>query len=80
MTITLKNVPKALHRNLKKRAALHKRSLNKEAIACLEEKVGVARPVPVKELLARYAKLRSRIKGPLLTQAFLEKAVNEGRA
>lgn len=36
-TITLKNVPPELHRSLKELAKKHKRSLNQEAIHCLEE-------------------------------------------
>ncbi len=35
-TITLKNVPLELHRSLKEMAKKHKRSLNQEAIHCLE--------------------------------------------
>jgi hypothetical protein len=35
-TITLKNVPPALHHSLKELAKKHKRSLNQEAIHCLE--------------------------------------------
>jgi antitoxin FitA len=35
-TITLKNVPLSLHRSLKELAKKHKRSLNQEAIHCLE--------------------------------------------
>lgn len=35
-TITLKNVPPELHRSLKELAKKHKRSLNQEAIHCLE--------------------------------------------
>lgn len=35
-TITLKNVPPDLHRSLKELAKKHKRSLNQEAIHCLE--------------------------------------------
>lgn len=35
-TITLKNVPAKLHRALKDQAKKHKRSLNMEAIQCLE--------------------------------------------
>ena len=35
-TIILKNVPAALHRSLKEMAKKHKRSLNQEAIHCLE--------------------------------------------
>jgi hypothetical protein len=36
MTITLKNVPPHLHSSLKAQAQRHKRSLNQEAILCLE--------------------------------------------
>jgi hypothetical protein len=36
MTLTLKNVPPHLHSSLKAQAQRHKRSLNQEAILCLE--------------------------------------------
>ncbi len=36
MTLTLKNVPQHIHRSLKTQAQRHKRSLNQEAILCLE--------------------------------------------
>jgi plasmid stability protein len=36
VSLTLKNVPAHLHRLLKKQAREHKRSLNQEAILCLE--------------------------------------------
>jgi hypothetical protein len=39
MTLTLKNVSPALHRSLKAQALRHKRSLNQEAILCLEQTV-----------------------------------------
>ncbi len=39
MTLTLKNVPPHIHRNLKSQALRHKRSLNQEAILCLEQAV-----------------------------------------
>jgi plasmid stability protein len=35
-TITLKDIPRDLHRDLKKRAKAHHRSLNKEVIATLK--------------------------------------------
>ena len=35
-TITLKDIPRNLHRTLKARAKVHHRSLNKEVIATLE--------------------------------------------
>lgn len=41
-TITLKNVPPALHRSLKELAKKHKRSLNQEAIHCLEGALALA--------------------------------------
>lgn len=41
-TITLKNVPPALHRSLKEMAKKHKRSLNQEAIHCLEGALSLA--------------------------------------
>ena len=37
VSLTLKNVPSRLHRQLKARAREHKRSLNQEAILCLEQ-------------------------------------------
>lgn len=53
-TITLKNVPPELHKSLKEQAKLHKRSLNMEAIHCLEnvfakkggESVSLKYPLP----------------------------------
>jgi len=36
VSLTLKNVPVHVHRLLKKQAREHKRSLNQEAIQCLE--------------------------------------------
>ena len=44
ITITIKGIPKETHRELKKRAVTHGRSLNTEAIAVLESSV---RSVPV---------------------------------
>ena len=41
-TITLKNVPPELHRSLKELAKKHKRSLNQEAIHCLEGALSLA--------------------------------------
>lgn len=42
MTLTLKNIPPHLHRVLKIQARQHKRSLNQEAILCLERAVGLS--------------------------------------
>jgi len=44
-TITLKNIPADLHRQLKKRAEEHHRSLNKEIIATLKSATGGTIPL-----------------------------------
>ena len=46
MTLTLKNIPPPLHRVLKTQARQHKRSLNQEAILCLEKAVGLSTERP----------------------------------
>ena len=52
ITITIEGLSKEAHRELKKRAATHGRSLNTEAIAVLEASVRSV-PVDAKALLAR---------------------------
>ena len=42
ITITIKGIPKQTHRELKKRAAAHRRSLNSEVIFALESILGGA--------------------------------------
>ena len=61
ITITIKGIPKETHRELKKRAAAHGRSLNREAIAVLESSV---RSVPVDSaaLIARARSVRASMK------------------
>ena len=50
-TITLKNIPADLHRELKKRAEEHHRSLNKEIIATLKNATGGTHRVDVQALI-----------------------------
>ncbi len=52
-SITLKSIPVSLHRALKSRAKLHKRSLNQEVISVLEEKVAPTRKIDIEAMLAR---------------------------
>src|SRR5256712_12140638 len=56
-TLTVKNAPQPLVRRLKARATLHRRSLNREVIACLE---GLAQAAPgdAEALLARAREVR----------------------
>ena len=81
MTITLKNVPPALHRTLKKQAKLHNRSLNQETIDCLETKLGLKKTdhQALHESIVKHREeLRARGFVPM-TQKELRAAINEGR-
>ena len=59
-TLTLKNIPDHVYEQLKRSAALHRRSLNSEAIVCLE-----AALVPVRrtttDQLARIREIRASL-------------------
>lgn len=61
-TLTLKNLPDALHARLSAAAKRHRRSLNNEAIVCLEAGLGAETP-SVEEELARIRELRESL-GP----------------
>jgi plasmid stability protein len=56
-TLTLKNIPDDVYERLKASAETHRRSLNSEAIVCLESVLLPGR-VPVGERLARARALR----------------------
>ena len=65
-TLTLKNVPDEVYERLKASAEMHRRSLNSEAIVCLES-VLVPGRVSVGERLARARALRAALpKGKFL--------------
>lgn len=61
--ITLKNIPRDLHRALKSRAKAHHRSLNKEVIASLQSLTSETAPVDAKKLIAEARAVRSKFKG-----------------
>ncbi|HEY5042082.1 MAG TPA: Arc family DNA-binding protein [Verrucomicrobiae bacterium] len=61
ITITIKGLSKEAHRELKKRAVTHGRSLNTEAIAVLESSVRSV-PVDTQALLARARATRAAMK------------------
>lgn len=74
--LLIKNVPSLVHRRLKQAAARHHRSMNREALALLEEALRqAAQPfAPGAELPPAFNA------GFRLTNAFLNKAKREGRA
>ena len=80
-TMTLKNGPDDLHMRLKDAAARHRRSLNKEAILCLEQALE-GRPPDPSALLAglRRARAHAHATGVSVTEADLRAARNEDRA
>ena len=59
-TLTLKNIPDAVYERLKTAAELHRRSLNSEAIVCLEA-VLLPTKLPPSERLARARELRAAL-------------------
>ena len=63
-TVTVKDLPEKLHRQLKARALRHRRSLNSEIIEVLEAAT-TSQKVDLDSLLARAAALRSRVGGRL---------------
>jgi len=63
-TVTVKDLPQKLHRQLKARALRHRRSLNSEIISVLEAATA-AHKVDPNDLLARAAALRGRVAGRL---------------
>ena len=77
-TLTLKSLPDDLHARLKERAARNRRSLNREAIACLEDALSV-RSVGAAEVLES-ARLLRRDVGGWLTESELAPLRSAGRS
>jgi antitoxin FitA len=61
-TITLKNIPADLHRELKKRAEEHHRSLNKEILATLNSATNQSRPIDPAGLIREARATRKKFK------------------
>jgi plasmid stability protein len=61
VSTTLKGLPIPLHRTLKALAARHKRSLNQEVIALLEEAVAPSRRVDVEAMLEKTRRFRDSL-------------------
>ena len=76
ISITLKDIPHPVHSALKQRAKRHGRSLNKEAIACLEMAVAPA-PVDIQAMLFDVRDHRAALPGRLNDR--LIQAANAGR-
>jgi len=78
-TVTLKNVPEELVRVLKEEAKHNRRSLNQETLTRLESSLAAPRRSGG-ETVKALRRLHKRLAGfPPLTDAFLNRAKNEGR-
>ena len=78
ITITIKGLPKETHRELKRRAATHGRSLNTEAIAVLAAGVRSA-PVDTSAVIRQARQFRNSLKFRV-TPAEVKRFKEEGRA
>lgn len=77
-TMTIKNVPQELYEQLKQSAEMHRRSINSEAIVCLERALRSERVDP-DALLLRARRLRRRTPEVFVTDSELREARDEGR-
>ena len=77
-SLTIKGLPEELYWRLKRSATENRRSINREAIVCLERALGHERVDP-RARLARIDALRERLDLPHLTDNFLREAKRIGR-
>jgi plasmid stability protein len=77
-TLTLKNIPDAVYEKLKLAAQNHRRSLNSEAIVCLESVLLPTRMTPG-ERLARARELRALLPQGAFRAEDIDAAKREGR-
>lgn len=80
-SLTIKNIPRELHKRLKKRAQLRHRSMNSEVIASLQQSLMI-RPVDPEKYLAEVRDARERMAaetGIFVTDEDIREAKNWGR-
>lgn len=77
-TLTLKNIPDAVYERLKASADAHRRSLNSEAIVCLEAMLLPAKVAP-SERLARARELRASLGKVKFKAKEIQALKSEGR-
>jgi plasmid stability protein len=77
-SITLKRMSTSLHRSLKSRAKLHKRSLNQEVMSMLEAGVAPTQKADMEALLAEAKRFRESLDF-MTTPAEIDKFKRMGR-
>lgn len=78
-TLTLKNIPDTVYERLKVSAEVHRRSLNSEAIVCLESVLLPAKITP-DERLARARDLRAALAPKRFHAGDIDTLKKQGRA
>jgi plasmid stability protein len=78
-TLTLKNIPDTVYRQLKASAELNRRSLNSEAIVCLETMLLPSKVAPG-ERLARARALRAALNPAKFLAHDIDALKKQGRA
>jgi len=77
-TLTLKNIPDEVYQRLKASAETHRRSMNSEALVCLESVLLPGRMTP-SERLARARELRSALLQGKFRARDIDSLKREGR-
>lgn len=77
-TLTLKNIPDKVYRRLKAAATAHRRSLNSEAIVCLESVLVPAKVTP-RDRLARARELRAKLSKATFRARDIDALKQQGR-
>ncbi|HZD55379.1 MAG TPA: Arc family DNA-binding protein [Anaerolineales bacterium] len=77
-TITVKNIPNDLYEQLKRSAEAHRRSINSEIIACIEQAVQ-SRQLDPEAILVRAQRLREKTAHYRVTDEGFSKMKREGR-
>jgi len=77
-TLTLKNIPDEVYARLKRSAEAHRRSMNSEAIVCLETALSVRRTTPA-ERIVRARELRAALPAGKFPAREIDASKREGR-
>jgi plasmid stability protein len=77
-TLTLKNIPTEVYERLKASAEIHRRSLNSEAIVCLESML-LPKRITASERLARARALRTALSNSKFQAKDISAYKQEGR-
>ncbi len=78
-TLTLKNIPDELYERLRVSAKAHHRSLNSEAIVCLESALCTPKKISPEERVARARAISAGLKTKYFDHDLVDRFKREGR-